>query len=202
MKRIQKFRRPDRTSPGSARVGYTLIEMLIVMTVIGILATMAIPSQVSGSAVSLKAAGRVLASDLRLATDLAVQYATEYQVSFDVGRNEYRLVHTGTGSPPALYNPYSATGATGSYTVSISPIDGATGDLNGVRLLGVKLKTSGTTVNNITFGASGGTGPARMEDTEVWLIQGPAWNGQYLRLTVSAITGQVWMDQPAAYPAP
>lgn len=191
-----------RLAPSTARRGYTLIEMLIVMTVIGILATIALPGRISNPAVSLKAAGRVLASDLRLASDLAVQYATDYTLTFDVARNEYRLTETGPGNPPPLSNPHNPSGPTGSYIVSPGQIDGTSGDSFGVRLLGVKLKTSGQSVTNIILGAEGGTSPARVQDTEIWLMQGPNWNAEYLRLTVTAATGQVWLDQPKTYPAP
>lgn len=185
------------------RSGYTLIEMLTVVTVIGILATIALPMIGNGSSVALKSAGRVLASDLRLASDLAVQYGTQYTVAFDLTRNQYQLTLTGPGNPPALHNPYSGPGLpAGTYIVSIGDIDGNSADSNGVRLLGAKLKTSGQTVTNISFGSLGGTGPARTEDTEIWLIHGPASNPLYLRLTVTAITGQVWLDQPATFPAP
>lgn len=187
----------------SGRRGYSLVEMLIVMTVIGILATIAIPVASSASSNGLKSAGRVLASDLRMASDLAVQYGTQYTVTFDWARNEYQVTLSGPGNPPLLHNPYAPAGTpAGTYNVSIGQIDGNNTDSNGVRLLGAKLKAGGQSVTNISFGSLGGTGPARTDDTEIWLIHGPAWNPQYLRLTVTAITGQVWMDQPKVYPSP
>lgn len=184
------------------RFGHTLIEMMTVVTVMGILATVALPAMSNGSSIGLKSAGRVLASDLRLAADLSVQYATQYTVTFDLTKNQYQLTLTGPGNPPALQNPQAPPGTTaGTYVVSIGSIDGNSTDSLGVRLLGAKLKTSGQSVTNISFGSLGGTGPTRTEDTEIWLIYGPTWNPQYLRLTVSAITGHVWMDRPATYPA-
>lgn len=191
-----------RQSPPS-RSGHTLIEMLIVMTVIGILATIALPAVSNSSSTSLKSAGRIVASDLRLASDLAVQYGTQYTLTFDLTKNQYQLALTGPGNPPPLQNPYAPSGTpAGTYIVSIGQIDGNSADSNGVRLLGAKLKTGGQSVNNISLGSLGGTGPARTDDTEIWLMNGPTWNPQYLRLTVTAVTGQVWMDQPKTYPAP
>ena len=185
------------------RPGYTLVELLTVVTVIGILATVVVPSLSNGASAGLKAAGRVLASDLRMAADLAVQYSTQYTITFDLTKNQYQLTLTGPGNPPALQNPQAPPGTpAGTYVISIGKIDGNSIDSNGVRLLGAKLKTGGQSVTNISFGALGGTGPTRTDDSEIWLIYGPAWNPQYLRLTVTAITGQVWVDRPTTYPAP
>ena len=157
----------------------------------------------NGSAIGLKSAGRVLASDLRLAADLSVQYGTQYTITFDLVKNQYQLTLTGPGNPPALQNPQAPPGtAAGIYIVSLGAIDGISNDLNGVRLLGAKLKTGGQSVTNISFGSLGGTGPARTDDTEIWLIHGRVSNPVYLRLTVTAMTGHVWMDTPTTYPAP
>lgn len=182
--------------------GYTLIEMLIVMTVIGILATIVLPAIGNGPSVGLMAAGRILASDLRLASDLAVQYGTQYTVTFDSTKNQYQLTLTGSGNPPALQNPQAPPGTpAGVYIVSIGQIDGNNTDSKGVRLLTAKLKAGGQSVTNISFGPLGGTGPGRTDDTEIWLVYGPSQQPQYLRITVTAITGQVWMDRPTSYPA-
>ena len=187
----------------AARSGYSLVELLTVVTVMAILATVAVPAISNGTSVSLKAAGRVLASDLRMASDLSVQYGTQYTITFDLTKNQYQLTLTGPGNPPALQNPQAPAGTpAGTYIISIGKIDGNSNDSNGVRLLGAKLKTAGQSVTNISFGSLGGTGPTRTDDTEIWLIYGPAWNPQYTRLTVTAITGQVWVDRPTTYPAP
>lgn len=183
------------------RTGHSLFEVLIVITVIGILATIALPATSNNQSAALKSAGRILASDLRLASDLSIQYGTQYTVTCDIAKNQYQLALTGPGNPPLPRNPSPGRAATASgYIVSIGQIDGNSRDSHGVRLLGAKLKTGTQSVTNISFGALGGTGPARADDTEVWLIDGPPWNPIYLRLTVAAGTGQVSMDQPTTYP--
>ena len=154
----------------------------------------------AGSSTRLKSAGRILAADLRLASDLAIQYNTQYTVTFNISQNKYQLTLSGSGNPPPLQNPQAPPGTpAGIYVVSVGLIDGVVTDLHGVRLLGAKLKTSGQSVTNISFGSLGGTGPSRTDDTEIWLVDGPDWNPIFVRLTVSALTGQVWMDQPAQY---
>ena len=185
-----------------SRCGYTLVEMLMVVLIVSIVATVAIPAMSSAPASGLKSAGRVFASDLRLASELAVQYGTEYTVDFDVTRNRYQLRHTGTASPPPLQNPQAPPGtAIGTYLVELGSFGGNGTNPNGVRLKGAELKTSDQSVTNITFGPLGGTGPSRTDDTEIWLQRGTGGQSEYLRLTVSAVTGQVWLDQPATYPS-
>ena len=182
--------------------GYTLVEMLMVVVIVGIVATVAIPAMSSAPAAGLKSAGRVFASDLRLASELAVQYGTEYTVDFDVARNRYQLRHTGTASPPPLHNPQAPPGTpVGTYLVELGSFGGNGTNHNGLRLMGAELKTSDQSMTNITFGPLGGTGPSRTDDTEIWLQRGTGKQSEYLRLTVSAVTGQVWLDQPSAYPS-
>ena len=185
------------------RSGHTLFELLIVVTVIGILASVAIPAMSSRATTGLSAAARVMASDLRLASDLAVQYGTQYTLTFDIIDNQYQLTLTGPGNPPALQNPYDQGGGNiGTYVVPIGQFGGNGATPNGVRLLGANLKTSGQSVTNISFGSLGGTGPGRTDDTQIWLICGPTSNPVYIRLTVTAITGEVWIDQPTSYSVP
>jgi prepilin-type N-terminal cleavage/methylation domain-containing protein len=190
------------TRRGFARRGYTLVEMLIVVVIVSIVATVAIPAMSSAPAAGLKSAGRVLASDLRLASELAVQFGTEYTVDFDVARNRFQLRHTGTASPPPLKNPQAPPGTQDeTYLVELGPFGGNGTNPNGLRLKRVELKTSDQSVTNITFGPLGGTGPSRTDDTEIWLERGTGGQSEYLRLNVSAVTGQVWLDQPATYPS-
>ena len=201
---LAQFQKGDcpATITECSRCGYTLVEMLMVVLIVSIVATVAIPAMSSAPASGLKSAGRVFASDLRLASELAVQYGTEYTVDFDVTRNRYQLRHTGTASPPPLQNPQAPPGtAIGTYLVELGSFGGNGTNPNGVRLKGAELKTSDQSVTNITFGPLGGTGPSRTDDTEIWLQRGTGGQSEYLRLTVSAVTGQVWLDQPATYPS-
>jgi prepilin-type N-terminal cleavage/methylation domain-containing protein len=183
------------------RNGFTLIEMLIVVVVMGILAAVVIPAFRSSHARSLESTARVLAGDLRLARSQAVQFDTEYTVQFDLAENSYTIVHSGAGSPPALKNPLAPAGQeTGPYVVdldSLGPLGAAGGD---IRLAGAALKTSQQDVTDIEFGPLGGTGPARVEDTILWVITGTGDDTRCVRITVSWVTGQVWVDPPRMLP--
>ncbi len=70
----------------------------------------------------------------------------------------------------------------------------ASGRDNGVRLAGAALQNSFGSVQDVTFGPLGGTGPLRSKDTLILLIQGTGSQTQAVGLTVSWVTGQVWTD--------
>jgi len=189
-----------RQPPG--RAAYTLVELLIVVTVLGILASIVVPALSSPSVLGLPAAARALAGDLRLASGLAVQYNTTYAVRFDSSTHSYELVHTGAASPPPLVNPSAPAGTpAGQYVVKIGDLAGTGQRPEGVRLLGVRLAAAGTSVTQISYGPQGGTGPGRAENTEIWLVGGSANRAHYARLTVSWLTGQVDIDLPGSKPA-
>ncbi len=65
--------------------GYTLVEMLIVVTIVGLMASVVVPTLSSTSgAVALEAMARTLAADLRIARHSAVQYNSSYKVTLNL----------------------------------------------------------------------------------------------------------------------
>jgi hypothetical protein len=101
-----------------------------------------------------------------------------------------------SGNPPPLTNPLAPPGRENDpYRVEVGRLGGTTGRRIPVRLGGAMLSESRVAVNDVTFGPLGGTGPGRSEDTIVRLT-GPSGDGtQAVRLTVSWVTGQVWIDR-------
>lgn len=71
---------------------------------------------------------------------------------------------------------------------------------SGVRLAAARLVSTQEPVGDVTFQPQGGTGPARAIDTEIWLTQGVGAESRVRRITVSWVTGQAWIDSPAAVP--
>ena len=97
-------------------------------------------------------------------------------------------------------NPLAGAGAAaGTYVVDLQRLGTTTVGDNGVRLSGAALKTSRTRVTDVTFGPLGGTGPARNEETVIWLTDSNGISTRYIRLTISWVTGQVWIDPPAMF---
>lgn len=182
------------------RKAFTLVEMLIAVTIMGILASVVISASTSGGTQTLESVARVLAADLQLARSLAIQHDTEWTVEFDTDANQYELIHTGNGTPPAPVNPLATAGAKpGTYVVDLQHLGTTTTGDNRVRLSGAALKSSRARVTNVTFGPLGGTGPARNEETVVLLTDSNGVSPRYVRLTISWITGQVWIDPAAMF---
>lgn len=89
--------------PAARLEGFTLIELALVITLIGILAWLAYPSLGSINEIRLDAAARRVASDLRYAQNRAIGSRTIHGVRFDVSAGRY-IVYAGT-SATAVVNP-------------------------------------------------------------------------------------------------
>ncbi len=184
-------------NPMPARSAFTLLETLIAMTVLAIVASVVMTSASSSGTQGLESVARVLAADLRLARSLAIQYNTQWSVRFDVANNAYELEHTGPGNPPPLENPLAPSEK--AYRIVVGRLGTAAGKDNGIRLAGAALSDSRSNVTDVTFGPLGGTGPLRSDDTVILLTEGLGAEMRAVKLTISWITGQVWLDRPALF---
>ena len=181
----------------SNRAAFTLLETLIVIVILAVLASVIIPASRSVHTQSLESVSRVVAADLRLARSRAIQFNTEWSVTFDLENNSYELTHTGSGSPPALNDPLAAPDAQdGTYVIDLDRLGGGLNRSGGVRLAGARLKDSQVAVTTVAFGPLGGTGPGRIEDTEIWLSTGVGSDTRTIPITISWVTGQAWIEEP------
>lgn len=83
--------------------GFTLIELVIVITLLGVLAWISYPGLASLGEIRLDAASRRVASDLRYAQNRAIGSRETHGVRFEVGAGRY-IVYAGN-SGAALINP-------------------------------------------------------------------------------------------------
>jgi len=180
-----------RPSPGGRgeRAGYTLVEMLIVVSILLIFAGLVIPSSNQTSYDQLLSAARVLASDLAYARGLAVTNNDQYTVTFSGSGNSYTLQYSGTN--PALVNlpitPFrSPTDPPSQQIQRLADLPEVTAPVNLVAAadVGAALMTA---VNNVQFNALGGT--TRSDPTWIWLACGTGSSRCYLVVTVNPVTG-------------
>lgn len=186
--------------PSVLRAGFTLVEMLIVVTIVGLLASVVIPTLSSTSgAVSLEAMGRTLAADLRIARQSAVQYNTSFGITFDLANNAYTVAPVSSGSTPSLVNVLSP--GTSGNTIDLDQFGAGRTAQSHVVIGGAALKVSKAKVVDVTFVPAGGTGPARTQDTVIWLAENTGSDRRCILITVSWITGAVTVGDMQSYPA-
>lgn len=83
-----------RTSPRRVRLsgrGFSLVELIAVLTVAAVLAAVAVPAMTSTTGMRRSAAAAQIGRDLRLAREMAVTAALPAWVEFDVAGNQYAL---------------------------------------------------------------------------------------------------------------
>jgi prepilin-type N-terminal cleavage/methylation domain-containing protein len=78
--------------PPSKGGGFTLVELLIALIVIGLVASIAIPAFFERSEVTLDSACRLLAEDLRAAQNRAAYLQTEVRIQFPADGDGYMAV--------------------------------------------------------------------------------------------------------------
>ncbi len=88
--------------------GMTLVEAVVVVTLLGVLSVAAAPLFSGADRVALWRASRGLASDLRFAQEHAMQYGVATALELDAASSSYRIVESATGRPvldPLLGTP-------------------------------------------------------------------------------------------------
>ncbi len=177
---------PQRGGPRAALAqtakGFTLLEVLIVVLLVGILASVVVPASRATSPQVLQSAAVTLAADLRYARNLAVERGADVVVRLDGRQNTY-TVDWASGRSAGSELPL---------TVAVS---GSTAEQQNapVRLLAAVSAQTGQPVQAFTFHSSGGLGPERNEDVLVWLASGAGDQQRFVQVKVSWVTGLVWV---------
>ncbi len=72
--------------------GYTLVEVLLVVAILGIVSAAVVPSMLSAGTMGVQAAARIIVADLLYAQNEAVAQQAQRGIVFDVSSNSYRLI--------------------------------------------------------------------------------------------------------------
>jgi len=79
--------------------GFTLIEILIVIVVIGIAAMIVVPMMSSAATMQIRAAANIIAADLEYAKSMAISRGQNYSVVFDKSTESYSIKKDGSVIP-------------------------------------------------------------------------------------------------------
>lgn len=99
--------------------GFTLIEIIIVVVIIGIAALIAVPMFSGAADMQVRAAANRIAADLDYAKGLAVTYQKAYCVQFNISGESYSLqeYNSGTGDFETIDDPLNSNSQ---YTVNLA----------------------------------------------------------------------------------
>jgi len=84
-------RRKDRPGPQAVGMGFTAIELLIVVVIIAIAAMMAIPMMTSAASIQIRSATNMIAADLEYAKSMAISKGQSFSVVFDQTTESYSI---------------------------------------------------------------------------------------------------------------
>lgn len=174
----------------NARRGFTLVEVFIVISIIGIVAGLVIPNLMPNATQGLKAAAEVVAADLAWVRSLAVTGNTSYKITFDVPDNEYYVEHSGANAafdqlPVSGFEKPGDTESRRTTCLSALPQVGPS-----ARLAGVYAQAAGgstTSVSTLEFAGLGET--TRADITVVWLSAGQGKARRFVPILVDPVTG-------------
>lgn len=170
------------------RTGYTLVELMMTITVLAIVAGMAIPSFEPDVAAQLESFADVVAADLSQVRQLAIAHNSSYRITFDAAHNRYYYEHSGTNSalntlPPTIYRHPDNTTTKHYFDLSSMPRLGPAVTLTTV----LAMSSSPTSLTTLEFGPLGAT--THSADTAVWLQSGSDSNLRYINVRINAVTG-------------
>lgn len=165
--------------------GYTLVEVLVVVTIMGIAGAMVIPQMDTAHVLRAQAGVRQVISDITFAQTDAIAFQRGRAVMFDADTDSYRIVEvTGATLDPENDTLYSNIGDDGFYAVELS--DSSYGF---IELVSAQFGSAGTNLIFDEFGApvAGPDSNEPIGDGEI-IIESPFHR---YTIRVDGMTGQI-----------
>jgi prepilin-type N-terminal cleavage/methylation domain-containing protein len=168
--------------------GFSLIELLIVLAVLGIVTGAVLTHLQSTVNDQLDTAAQVVASDLYYIRNLSVSNNSSYRVTFVPGTSRYYFEHSGANAtldilPPSLHGVISDSPTRQSTDINLVSLNATSLEVAAVYVL----TPTPTDTTDLEFGPLGET--TRSEETTIWLAAGLGSARRYVPLTVNPVTG-------------
>lgn len=166
------------------RDGFTLIEVLVVVAIIGLVGAVVVPQMLAAGTLGVQAAARLVIADILYAQNEALSRQSVRSIQFDVDANRYQLVRfDDEGEPVVLTAKWrTANGAEGLYVTELA----RDSRFQGVRLANVSFGGS----TELVFDEMG----TPVNGGSVDLV----FNNHRYRVTVAPFTGRVSVDAVAS----
>ena len=171
--------RPERSS----RRGFTVLELLIVVAIIGIIATLAFP-KVNFTQFQVDAGARLIRINLQNAQRLAVARQYDVIVSFNLAKNSMRIVEDGNNNGAIDGGERVSWRSLEDNVHFAVPITGLNGAAGG-SVIGSNLKTIDG-MPSVIFRRDG----AASSDVEIYLTSKRAKSNDYRAVQVVQATGR------------
>ncbi|MEZ6190287.1 MAG: prepilin-type N-terminal cleavage/methylation domain-containing protein [Phycisphaerales bacterium] len=166
-----------RNNLSRCRAGYTLVEVLVIVTIMGIAAAVVVPQMLSAGTLGVQAAARIIIADILYAQNDAIAQQRNRRVIFDPDTESYSLVDENGAVLTARW----ISGAANNYIVDF------TSDSRFAGVVIVSADFGGATPKVLEFDALGG--PLNGGTVEI------EFNDQRYRITVASFTGRVTVQQ-------
>jgi type IV pilus assembly protein PilE len=168
--------------------GFSLLELLLVVAIVGILAALVLPSSQPSLHEQLQAAARLVATDLAYGRSLAISNNSTYRFTFDIPQNRYTMQHSGSNHSfdTLPYSPFRSPGDPPTQHIldfDDLPHAGPPAALLVVASSGASLAR----ITSLEFGPLGST--TASTTTVLWLSAGSGADARYITISVNPVTG-------------
>jgi len=166
---------PIKPNPARRIHGYTLVEVLIIVVILGIAAAVIVPQMLAAGSLGVQAAARVIIADILFAQNDAIAKQRTRKVVFDSANESYSLVDENDAVISANWK-----GGGPDYVVSF---------IDDTRFQGVVIVSAdfgGATPQTLEFDDLGG--PLNGGTVEI------EFQGRRYRITVASFTGRVTVE--------